>query len=403
MHESDPSTRSRNTSVILILLCTFFQVIPVGAVALFLPRIREQLGLTFTEAGSLTAAVMLVYGVMQIPAGYLADKLNPRWMFFIGAAGTSALLLIFGLVQQYWQAVTAQSLLGFFNSLVFLPGAILMMRLFQSRRRASAMSVLLLGLYAGQIVLNLFGPVLAPGTTWRPVFIYFGAVGVAVSLFYLRFSRDQPRATNAPRIVFQDIVRVLKSKFMWLCNGMQFVRLAIYFGVTSWIPAYLQSEKGLSLQITGLIVVGQFVVIACGTMLGGFLSDKLRRPAMVVAVSYTLLLITLLLLTIVHDISGIIVVLMINSLCLASTSGSLYSMPIERLGANAAGTITGVGNMCANLGAFAFTYLLGSLKDATGLFQTGFYAMAIACAAGLIFTMLAGVSRHNYLGSHNAS
>jgi sugar phosphate permease len=52
-----------------------------------------------------------------------------------------------------------------------------------------------------------------------------------------------------------------------------------------------------------------------------------------------------------------------------------------------AGTITGVGNFFANLGGFTFVYLLGALKDVSGSFETGFYAMSGMCIIGLLFTL----------------
>jgi sugar phosphate permease len=396
MIQSDVLSTNRKVSIMLILFCAFFQMVPLGAVALLLPRIRDELGMTFAQAGSLSASVMLVFGAMQIPAGYMADKFNPRKLFFIGSICTTVLTVAFGLAQQYWQAITIQALGGITQSLIFLPGAILMMRMFPPRQRASALSILALGLYVGLIVVNLIGPTLAPGSDWRSVFLYFGAAGIIVSLIYLAIGKDVPRDVKAPRISASDIATVLKSKFMWLCNGMQFARVAVYFGVTSWIPAYLMVEEGLSLQVTGIIVVGQFILIALGNTLGGMLSDRWHRPATVVASSFGVMLITMLLLAFVHDLTIVIIVLMIHSLFIAAGSGPIFSMPIDMLGPTGAGTITGMGNLFANIGGFIFTILLGSLKDATGLFQAGFYAMAAACCVGLILTGIAAELRRQH-------
>jgi sugar phosphate permease len=397
MIQADVLSTNRKVSIMLVLFGAFFQMVPIGAVALLLPRIRDDLGMTFAQAGSLSASVMLVYGAMQIPVGYMADKFNPRKLFFIGAICTTVLTVAFGLVQQYWQAITIQALDGITQSLIFLPGAILMMRMFPPRQRASALSILALGLYIGLVVVNLIGPALAPGSEWRPVFLYFGTAGIIVSLIYLAIGKDVPRDVKVPRISASDIATVLKSKFMWLCNGMQFARVAVYFGVTSWIPAYLMVELGLSLQVTGIIVVGQFILIALGNTMGGMLSDKWHRPVTVVASSFAVMLITILLLAFVHDIIIVVIVLMILSLFIAAGAGPIFSMPIDILGSTAAGTITGMGNLFANIGGFIFTILLGSLKDATGLFQTGFYAMAAACCVGLILTLVAAKFRRQHL------
>jgi ACS family D-galactonate transporter-like MFS transporter len=51
------------------VLCQSGQSLVYGGIALFLPLIREDLGLTFAQAGTLAAASSLVYAFMQIPSG----------------------------------------------------------------------------------------------------------------------------------------------------------------------------------------------------------------------------------------------------------------------------------------------------------------------------------------------
>ena len=114
--------KSRISTVTLTIICQFFQALSVGGIALLLPIIRQDLGLTFTQGGSLAAATSLVYALMQIPAGRLADHFRPKRLFVIGVLGSSALALTFGLVTSYWQALGNQLLSGFFRALLFTPG-----------------------------------------------------------------------------------------------------------------------------------------------------------------------------------------------------------------------------------------------------------------------------------------
>src|SRR5258707_9947535 len=43
-------------------------------IALFLPLIREDLGMTFAQAGMLSAAATFTYALGQIPGGYLRSE-----------------------------------------------------------------------------------------------------------------------------------------------------------------------------------------------------------------------------------------------------------------------------------------------------------------------------------------
>jgi MFS family permease len=112
--------KARKITVSLTVVCQSFQALSIGGIALLLPLIRQDLGLSFTQGGSLAAATTLVYALMQIPAGYLSDRFSPKRLFVIGVMGSTVLSLTFALVGTYWQALANQTLSGF-SGPFFLP------------------------------------------------------------------------------------------------------------------------------------------------------------------------------------------------------------------------------------------------------------------------------------------
>src|SRR3990172_10076447 len=127
--------RDRNTTVTLVVLCQVFQALTFGGIALFLPLIREDLQMSFAQAGMLSAAATLSYGLGQIPAGYLSDRFGPRRLFFIGLLGWSTMSLSLGLIQSFPAAVLNQFIGGAFRALMFAPGLSLLTSWFPSERR----------------------------------------------------------------------------------------------------------------------------------------------------------------------------------------------------------------------------------------------------------------------------
>ena len=83
------ATRKRDavTTVSLVFLCNCVNTLSVGGVALFLPLIREDLHISFTQAGMLSVAATATYALGQIPAGFLTDRFGPKRLFFIGIIG----------------------------------------------------------------------------------------------------------------------------------------------------------------------------------------------------------------------------------------------------------------------------------------------------------------------------
>jgi MFS transporter, ACS family, D-galactonate transporter len=76
---ASPAARKSDgpVTVTLVIFCQSFQGLTFGAIALFLPLIREELDITFAQGGMISAAATLTYALGQIPAGYLSDRFGP--------------------------------------------------------------------------------------------------------------------------------------------------------------------------------------------------------------------------------------------------------------------------------------------------------------------------------------
>ena len=93
--EANGESGRRTTSMRVgsLLLSRGLLAMTFGSIALFLPLLRADLDLTFSEAGALSAGSTFVYALMQIPAGYLSDRYGPRRVLVAGFGGTSVLML----------------------------------------------------------------------------------------------------------------------------------------------------------------------------------------------------------------------------------------------------------------------------------------------------------------------
>jgi len=379
---------SRAINVSTIMFCQGFQTVSAAAIALFLPAIRQDLSLSFTQAGTLSAGGILAYALMQIPAGYLADRYGLKRLFFIGALGTTLLCITFGFVTVFWQAVVNQMAAGVFHAFLFQSGLALLASWFGAERRATAMGLSLVAIFSGQLVVNAFGPALVAHLDWRSPFMLFGSAGILAAFSYLWLGCESPYSGSRQKLRIGDALKLFRYRFMWLCGVIQYIRLGVMQGILFWLPSLLLDERGLPLQVTGLILAIRTLLIAPSTILGGYISDRLRNPTAVMALSLIVLTVTTAGFTKVGDLAVLMTLIFVNAIFVQSYFGPLFSIPVERYGTNMLGTLSGFGNFYANLGGLTFTYLLGVLKDRTGYFETGFNAIAAACLLGLMFTIL---------------
>jgi len=385
--------RDRITTVSLTVLCQSFQALSLGGIALLLPIIRKDLGLSFTQGGSLAAVTTLAYALMQIPAGYLSDRFSPKRLFGIGILGSTILALTFGLVTNYWQALANQTLSGFFRSLLFTPGLALLTGWFPPDRRATATGLYLIGGYSGSVIFSLVGPLLVAAFDWRFSFISVASVGIIAILFLLRFGKDPPQTGERQKGNMLEVFKLFRYKMMWVCGGIQYIRYGVVQGITYWLPSLLIHEKGLSLQLVGFIIAIQVLFMAPSNILGGYISDRLKNPTLVIGVSLSVLGVTTGLLISAHNTILLIALIFINAIFLQMYFGPLFSIPVEILGVPKAGISTGFSNFFANIGGLSVTFLLGALKDGTGAFKPGFFAICGACFLGLALTFILGSIR----------
>jgi MFS family permease len=387
--------RARKITVFLTVVCQSFQALSIGGIALFLPLIRQDLDFSFTQGGSLAAATTLVYALMQIPAGYLSDRFSPKRLFFIGVLGTTILTLTFGLVGNYWEALVNQVLAGFFRALLFTPGMALLTNWFPPNRRATASGLYLVGGMSGSVIFNIVGPLIVAISNWRVAFISVASLGIIASFILLKFGKESPTQPARRKGSILEAFKLFRYRIMWVCGGLQFVRYATMQGITYWLPSLLINENAIPLRYAGFIIAVQAILVAPSNVLGGYVSDRLKSPILVITVSLIVLGITAILLVSVHNIALLILVIIINAVFLQMYFGPLFSIPVEILGVRKAGIATGFSNFFANIGAFSATYLLGWLKDATGMFKYGFYAIGGLCFVGLILAFTLSTMRHN--------
>lgn len=387
--------RAATITIALLVACQSFQGLVSGGVGLFLPLIRDELALTFTQGGTLAASSTLVYAFMQLPAGYLVDRFGPKRLFFIGALGTNLLGLTFALLSAYPLLVMNQAAAGFFRSLLFAPGLVLIASWFPPNRRATAMGLFVAGGFSSNIVLNLVGPLLVEHFGWRMPFLLFSSLGLLLAVAYARFASERVGARPGGASV-RDALGLFRLPAMWALGGIQYVRFAIALGITFWLPSFLVEQHGFSLQTAGLLIAVSAVLTVPSNFLGGYLSDRLRNPLLVIGGSLVMLAITTALFGVLDHTGALITAICVNAIFIQLYFGPLFAVPVELLGPRRAGVSTGFSNLFANLGGFTFAFGLGAIKDATGSFDAGFYALAACALLGLALTVLVARIRRGW-------
>lgn len=255
-----------------------------------LPLIRDDFKLDYTQAGWVVSAYTLAYGVSQLPAGWLADRIGARLLITIGISGVAAAGLLVGLAPGYAMMAVFLVLLGILGGGYHPAASPLVSASVAEKNRGRV-----LGLHQIGGTLSFFvSPLLAIGIAnlfggWRGSFISLSLLTFVFGiLFYILLGRlSGPRAGEPKSSVTTatapgpDNMRRLIS-FVIIGIALQVVT----FSVNSFIPLFAVDQLQASKEASAiLLAVFQFAGLWAGP-LGGYLSDRLGRVPVMLTVAF---------------------------------------------------------------------------------------------------------------------
>jgi nitrate/nitrite transporter NarK len=385
--EQRSSVANRGARIASLLLTQSTQSFALGALALLLPLIRDDIAMTFTQAGVLSFMTAVSYAAMQVPSGYLADRFPTRAVLLVGLLGLNGLTILMAVASSF--AVLAVILFanGIFRALTFSSGLTEATIAFGENHRATAMNLFMAVPLLSQVVLGIVAPPLAPVVGWRGLFVLFGAVSLIPVAMYWYVSRHSVAAhQSTPHSDRAELKSLLRQPIVWLSSMINFNRLAVLSSLRFWLPTYLLTEKSLSLAAVGLLMAAASAVSVVASLVGGQIADRGQRQFTVIAVSVAIITASVWVLTFAGDVVVIMAAVMLIFTFVQVYSGSLFEVPLQVLGRRSEGTVIGFGNFWANVGGLTMTLVLGVVKDATGSFLPGLLILAVMCSIALILT-----------------
>jgi len=157
-----------------------------------------------------------------------------------------------------------------------------------------------------------------------------------------------------------------------------------FYGVVFWLPQILKGFSGLSNFMVGLVSAVPYLIAAIGMVVIGNHSDRTGERRKHVGVPAFLGSVGLVLSASFQYNHPFLAFL---AICLAalgiwSTLGPFWSLATEFLSGTAAAGGIALINSIGNLGGFVGPYVVGFVKDKTGSFTGGLFALAMALLIG---------------------
>lgn len=348
------------------------------------PVMQADLGLSLEQWGWVLGAFVLSYGLFEIPAGAMGDRIGPRRVLTRIVAWWSVFTALTGVVQGFRQLVIVRFLFGMGEAGAFPNFSATIARWFPLHERARAQSIVWMASRLGGAISPVLVIPMQHAFGWRVTFYIFGAIGLIWAVAWYFWFRDRPRekAGVTPQEITDIEVgtdglasshstagtpwRQLFSKpNLWWIMLMYHSNAWCGFFYLTWMHIFLAKGRGFTSGDLVALSWLPFIFGAAANLLGGFTSDWLVKRIGLKWGRRSLGFGGLGLATIFLTATIFTEAKVPTILFLALAYGaSDFALPIAwavclDVGHKHAGVVTGSMNMAAQAGSFLTTVLFG--------------------------------------------
>lgn len=385
--------------------------------SLAIPELLKQ-GFTKGELGLAFSAVSLSYGISKFVMGNVSDRSNAKYFLPLGLMLSAITMTFMGLAPWATSTITIMYIIlfinGWFQGMGWPPSGRVMVHWFSLRERGTKMGIWNIAHNVGG---GLIGPLAIAGLAifgdWHSTFYFPAIIAGLVALIALWLIYDTPQSVGLPPIeVYKNdypaVVRenteeeltsreiflkyVLPNKYLWYIAFANIFIYLIRYGVIDWAPTYLSEVKKFSTNESSWAYFAYEYAGIPGTLLCGYLSDKVFKGNRAATCIVYMLLVLLALLVYWLTPAGHY---WIDTIALISIGFLIYG-PVMLIGVQAldmvpkkaAGTAAGLTGLLGYLGgALTANIAIGYIVDIYG-WNGGFILLLSAGILSILFAAL---------------
>ena len=265
------------------------------------PLIDEGI-LSAGQLGLIGSALLFVYAIGKFMNGFIADYCNIRRFMATGLFISALMNLIMGalglfssmipIVVVFVSFAVLWGINGWMQSMGSGPGVISLSRWFSRSKRGTYYSIFSSSPYIGEFISYNILAVVVAWLGWQAGFIVAALAGLAGAAIILLFVSDTPESKGLPSIqeisgeeltkedkmATKDLQKmVLKHPGIWvIALSSAFIYITKY-AVAGWGVLFLQKARGFELAEASQVIAFSAVFGILGTVLAGWLSDRLFK------------------------------------------------------------------------------------------------------------------------------
>lgn len=414
-------TRSRYLIMVMLFITVVINYLDRSNLSIAAPALKDEFGLDTVHEGLILSAFGWTYAAMQIPGGWLVDRVSPRVLYALALILWSAATFFMGFAGSFVLLFVLRLAVGALEAPAYPINNRVVTTWFPERERATAIGFYTSGQFVGLAFLT---PVLAwlqHHYGWHMVFVSTGLLGIVWGVVWFLVYRE-PREFKGANEAEIELIRQgggvvdlerrvteKKTPFRWSDLGLVMSRRKLWgvylgqFCLTStlwffltWFPTYLVKYRGMDFIKSGFLASVPFLAAFIGVLCSGVLSDFLIRRGATVGMARKLPIILGLLIStamiganFTDSTAWVIFFLAVAFFGngLASITWSLVSTlaPVRLLGLTG-----GMFNFVGNLSSICTPIVIGFLVTQDSFAPAIIYVSSLALLGALSYILLVG-------------
>jgi MFS family permease len=280
-----PSTRIVRTSLIFLVIINIINFYDRNVGGALAEPMRREFGLSDTQIGWLGTAFTLLYAVIGLPLGWMADTRSRKKLLAAGLAVWGALTGLAAWAVNVPMLVVSRLGLGVGEAAVAPTSTSWIGDLFPAERRSKPLALFMLGVPVGGALSYFFSGPIAQAFGWRRAMIVAAIPALILAPVVLLLQEPQRGAAEATNSgttqrpsVGQVMGRLLSiPTFLWIIASGALVNFNLY-AIGTFLPAFLGRIHHLNVARAG-IATGMVYMLGgvAGGTLGGFWGDSIVK------------------------------------------------------------------------------------------------------------------------------
>src|SRR5579884_3925481 len=286
--------------VFLLFSGTFINAIDRASLSTAAPVLMKDLKLQEWEMGIVLSAFFWFYMLMNVPAGWLADKVGAKRALGWAAFLWSICSAVTGLAGNFWHLIFARAGVGVGESASFPTSAKITNNTFEPQERGKVTGLYSCGLRLGFAATPALMVWLMQAMNWRFAFYATGLGSLAwVLIWYFTYWANDSGRDGAPRrpsghrsamslpiitrkVPWRELLRNRTVLGLALCK---FYQDYLFYLFVTWLPTYLVKNRGFSIIQMGWYASLPWIAATVAQPFAGWFSDWLIQRGVSATVS----------------------------------------------------------------------------------------------------------------------